>query len=257
MQSPVVIIGIGEVGGVFARGLLRSAHPVYPVTRLMDLQLAAAQFPPAALVLVSVAEDDLAAVLDTMPAAWTDRLCLVQNELLPQDWRSRARIVRPTVVSVWFEKKPGADPRVLLPSPVYGPGAEIVRGALATLDIPVRILGTESALLFELVRKNLYILTSNIAGLVTGGTVSTLWAEHRELASAVAADVLAVQQALVDSPLDPDPLLAGMVEAFEADPQHRCTGRSAPARLARALDQAEAAGLDVPALRDVARRSGT
>ena len=207
MQSPVVIIGIGEVGGVFARGILRSACPVFPVTRLMDLRHAAAQCPPPALVVVSVAEDDLAAVLDTMPAAWADRLCLVQNELLPNAWRDRPHIARPTVVSVWFEKKPGADPRVLLPSPVYGPGAETVRRALATLEIPARILADESALLFELVRKNLYILTSNIAGLVTGGTVRTLWAEHRDLARAVATDVLDVQQALVGSPLEPDPLL--------------------------------------------------
>jgi len=35
-------------------------------------------------------------------------------------------------------------------------------------------------LLYELVRKNLYILTINIAGLKTGGTVGELWGKHRE-----------------------------------------------------------------------------
>jgi len=255
MQPPVVIVGIGEIGGVFARGLLRTQHPVYPVTRLMDLAQAAAGFPEPARVLVTVAEDDLGAVLATMPPSWAGRLVLVQNELLPRDWRAHAHIDRPTIVSIWFEKKPGADPRVLLPSPAFGPGAGLVHDALASLQIPVRVLGDEDELLFELVRKNLYILTTNIAGLVTGGTVESLWRDHRDLARAVATDVLAVQATLTATPLDQARLMQGLVEAFDADPEHRCTGRSAPARLARTLAHAAAAGLAVPALRDLEARA--
>jgi prephenate dehydrogenase len=30
MNQTVVIIGIGEMGGVFAKGFLRSGYPVYP-----------------------------------------------------------------------------------------------------------------------------------------------------------------------------------------------------------------------------------
>jgi hypothetical protein len=44
-------------------------------------------------------------------------------------------------------------------------------------------------------------------------------------------------------------LVAGMLEAFAGAPQHGCTGRSAPARLARALQHADAGGLAVPTLR--------
>ena len=36
MKSPVVLIGIGEMGAVFARGFLRAGYPVYPVTRQTD-----------------------------------------------------------------------------------------------------------------------------------------------------------------------------------------------------------------------------
>jgi len=32
-KEPVVVIGMGEMGSVFARGLLRLGHPVYPVGR--------------------------------------------------------------------------------------------------------------------------------------------------------------------------------------------------------------------------------
>jgi len=33
MNPPIVIIGIGELGGVFARAFLYAGYPVYPVTR--------------------------------------------------------------------------------------------------------------------------------------------------------------------------------------------------------------------------------
>jgi hypothetical protein len=42
------------------------------------------------------------------------------------------------------------------------------------------------------------------------------------------------------------------VEAFEGDPQHKCMGRSAPARLQRALELADAAGIAAPTLRRIA-----
>ena len=48
-----------------------------------------------------------------------------------------------------------------------------------------------------------------------------------------------------------------MLTAFEGDPEHNCMGRSAPARLARAIRQADAAGLDVPRLREIAASQGT
>ena len=40
-----------------------------------------------------------------------------------------------------------------------------------------------------------------------------------------------------------------MSEAFDGDPAHGCTGRSAPARLARAIRHADEFGLTVPMLR--------
>ena len=253
MKAPVILIGIGEMGSVFARGLLRSGHPVYPVTRNDDLTEVAKQLPSPELVVVAVAENDLHAVLEEIPPAWQQRLCLLQNELLPDDWQ-RYGLVKPTVISVWFEKKKGQDVKVLIPSPVLGPAAELLKTSLGKLDIPVRILANDSELLFELVLKNVYIVTTNCAGLVTGGTVSELWANHRELAEAVAREVIQIQTALTGQDFQAEKLIAGMLEAFKGDPDHRCTGRSAPARLARALQQADAAGLAIPRLREIAAR---
>ncbi len=250
MQEPVVVIGIGEMGGVFTRGFLRTSHPVYPVSRRTNIDAVAKAVPAPALALVAVGEDDLHPVLRRLPAPWRDRAGLLQNELLPADWREHD-IAHPTVVVVWFEKKKGQDYKVLIPTPVYGPAAPLVEEALESLDIPCWELETEAELEYELVRKNVYILTTNICGLVVGGTVGELWDRHRELALEVAGEVMDIQAWRVGHHLDRDRLLEGLEEAIAGDLHHQCMGRSAPARLARALAQADEAGLKVPRLRRI------
>ena len=251
MKPPVIVIGIGEMGSVFAHGFLRMGHPVYPVTHGTDLSGTAKLLPSPERVLVAVAENDLHAVLAQMPAAWHSHLALLQNELLPGDWQQYG-YTNPTVISVWFEKKKGQDVKVLIPSPVFGPGAELLQTSLDSLGIPARRLASEDELLFELVVKNVYIVTTNCAGLITGGTVSDLWDNHRELGEAVAREVIQLQEALTGQHFQADELIAAMLKAFAGDPDHGCMGRSAPARLARALQQADAAGLAIPRLREIA-----
>lgn len=250
MQKPVVLVGVGEMGGVFARGILRSGYPVIPVTRQMNMQDVANEIPDPQLVLVSVAENDLHPTLAALPSAWHQRLGLLQNELLPRDWQEYA-YPHPTVISVWFEKKKGQDAKVLIPSPAFGPQAELLVNALASLDIPARVVANEEALLYELVRKNVYILTTNIAGMVTGGNVEQLWNEHQQLARNVANDVMDIQEYLTKHSFDREQLIRGLVEGIEGDLQHMCMGRSAPGRLARALKFADEAGLAVKHLRDI------
>ena len=250
-QQPIVLIGAGQMGSVFAHGFLKAGHPVYPVTRGMGLASAAADYPNPALALVTVGESDLHPILESMPEAWRDRLGLIQNELLPRDWQAHG-LPQPTASAVWFEKKAGKPVNAILPSPVYGPAADIVVGALDAIGLGARRLDDADELLFELVRKNLYILTTNIAGLEVGGTTGELWEHHRELAQTVADEILTIQAWLTGRELDRERLVAGMAEAMLADPAHGNTGRTAPARLRRALEHADAAGLEVPKLRALA-----
>lgn len=250
MKKPLVIIGIGEIGGVFARGLLRSGYPLIPVNRHDKIDQIAAEYPDPEAVILTVAENDLYQEFVSMPRQWRDRLCLVQNELLPRDWQEHD-IQSPTVISVWFEKKPGMDVKIVVASPVYGPHSDLLSEALQSLAIPVVKLDSEESLLFELVRKNLYILTTNIAGLVTGGNVTELWQNHRTLAIEVAEDVLQLQSWLTGEKLDNKQLIASMLVAFDGDPEHKCTGRSAAARLQRALQLADDANLELHTLRRI------
>lgn len=250
-MSTVVVIGLGQLGRVFAGGLLRTGHTVIPVNRGDDMTALALRHPDPGLVLVAVAENDLDTVLAALPDAWKPRAALIQNELLPRDWQ-RHGIPDPTVMSVWFEKKKGIDAKPLIATPAAGPGAALLCHALTAIELPCREVAPGNALLFELVRKNVYILTTNIAGLKTGGTVSELWAQHEDFARQVAGEVMDIQAALTGVQHNRDALIAGMLEAFDGDPAHGCTGRSAPSRLARAIAHADTFGLAVPTLRALA-----
>lgn len=254
MKSPIIVIGIGEVGSVLARGFLKNDYPIYPVTRETDMNQLALDVVSPEAVIVAVGESDLQDTLQAIPDVWRSKLILIQNELLPRDWEQHD--LDPTVISVWFEKKKGQDVKVVVPSPIYGSKAEILSNALSSLEIPSEIIDDKEQMLFELVRKNFYILTSNIGGLKSKGTVTDLWENHNELAKSVVDDVHEIQHALVGIPLDKSKLTDAMLVAFSGDPEHGCMGRSAPARLARALDIAESHQLSVPTLKAIQNDMG-
>ncbi|MDT8405993.1 MAG: hypothetical protein RQ715_01975 [Methylococcales bacterium] len=255
MKAPVVIIGIGELASVFAHGLLRLGHPVYPITRHMDITQEAAAIPLPERVVIMVPEDQLDPVLTTLPEVWRDRVGLLQNELLPRDWQ-RHGLVNPTITVIWLEKKKDRPVTRILYNSSYGPGAQLMTDALTELNIPAKVLTDENELLYELVRKALYILTVNIAGLKNNCTVGELWRHHPDLAESLAREVLQIQTWLVGQPLPEQRLIAGMVEGIEDCPDRFCLGRRANARLERCLRHADQAGLAVPVMRELAQDSG-
>jgi hypothetical protein len=251
MKKPTVVLGIGELGSVFSRAFLKNNHAVYPITRSTDIDELKASIDPE-LILVCTAEGDLQSALSSIPTEWKDRVAMMQNELLPRDWESH-NFTNPSVISVWFEKKKGIDSKVLISSPAFGPKAQILADSLALIDIPTHVVANEDELLFELVLKNLYILTTNIAGMAieSGSNVNDLRNQHIALMREVSADVLKLQSALTGKTFDDVELEQGMIKAFEGDLNHGCMGRSASARLDRALDQANEFNLKVPTLQKI------
>lgn len=240
----VAIVGMGELGGVFARGLLKSGISVRPVRRGDSLSTVAG----AKLALVCVGESELDLVLSGIGA--DTPIGLVQNELLPSSWE-RFTADDPTVAIVWFEKKAGRDVHQVRPTGIYGPQAKLLLDALKALEIDAYEVGAAD-LEFELVLKNLYILSLNTIGLVCPGSVGAVWDTHRARMSAVVEDVVRIQLRLVESRLDEARLIQGLNAAIQSDPAHGCLGRTARTRLARALSQADALGIDAPALLSVA-----
>ena len=253
-KAPIVIIGIGELGGEFARGFLRCGHPVYPITRQQDLTVEQNRIPSPLLVLITVRENQLDALLKRLPEPWRDKVGLVQNELLPRHWQ-RHHIADPSIAVVWFEKKPGMALHNILYTPVYGPHAKLLAQALTAIAIPHKTLASKDELLYELVRKSLYILTVNICGIAVGGSVGNLWQQHQPLAREVALEAIAILEWLVRKKLPAERLIAGVVEGIEDCPGRNCLGRSAPSRLERTLQNAEEAGISTPRMREIFSKS--
>ncbi len=252
-KKTIVTIGQGEMSGVFSRGFLKMGYPLFPILRRDSLGEMGEQIDAPELVLVAVGEADVHHIIADLPASWRDRTVLLQNELLPKDWES-SQLKNPTTISVWFEKKRGQEYKVIVSSPVYGPKAELIQNALAALDIPCWIVNNEEQLLFELVRKNLYILTSNIAGLALpeGTTVGELATNHPQLLQSVSSEIMEIQYAIIGRRLDNAALIDSMMLAFKGDLGHQCMGRSAPARLRRTLELAQAADIATPSLNQIA-----
>lgn len=256
MQHSAIVIGLGEMGGVFARACLRTGYTVVPVTRDSDMTQVQQRWPEPSLVIVAVNESGFEQVMPRLSASWRDRALLIQNELLPSHWQVYGEDFQPSVISVWFEKKPGQDVKVIIPSPVFGPQAETVAQCLASLNIPTQVLSNSEQLLYQLVLKNVYILTSNIAGLKYGGSVGELRKNHADFTRQLTNEVIDIQSRLSGAHFDPIRLLDDMLLAFDGDPDHKCMGRSAPARLQSALQHAEHFGLELPTLREISANIG-
>jgi hypothetical protein len=255
MQPPIAIIGIGQLGGIFARAFLHAGHPVYPVTRKMPLNAALEKVPSPALIVIAVGEKDLPGILQEMAPASRTSVGLLQNELLPDAWESNG-VAAPTVISVWFEKKKGSDVKVLRPSPIFGPRSELMAAALEGIGIPCRQLATDAELLRELVIKNVFVYMINICGLKTGGTTGTLWTEHTDLARQVAAEIIDLQEVLTKTTFPRETIMEGVTAGIAGDPGHTCMGRSAPARLERFLTMADRAGIAAKTIRSIQAEIG-
>ncbi len=251
MKTPIVVIGIGNLGKTFAQAFLRMGHPVYPVLRDMDPGEVAREVPEPALVLVAVREEHLHGILSSLPATWRDRVALVQNELLPRDWQAHD-LPEPTVAVVWFERRKHLPPTPYYPNPVYGPHADILLEAMDEIEMETVHVTDPDDLLFEMVRKNLYIVAKNIVGLAAEGTVGEVWAEHRELFEQVAGEVLDVQEWLAGEALPRERLMAQLDHDITQLPDKSTKGSSAPIRLRRMIAHADEAGLAVPRLREIA-----
>ncbi len=250
-MAPIVIVGPGEIGSTFATGFLRLGHTVSPVLRGQSLVARASELPPPTLVLVAVGEWELEPTLSALPELWRSQVVLVQNELVPSIWE--AHQLSPSISIVWFEKRAGQAPRVVLPSVNYGPHADLLGGALGAIGLPCRKITDSATLILELAKKNLYILTLNLAGLRSQGTAAHLRTEHAELFSTLARELITLESTLMLRPLPEAELILGLEAAIDADPEHSCQGRTATRRLARALEQARARNLVLPTLEALGR----
>jgi hypothetical protein len=252
-EQEAFVVGMGELGGVFSLGLLRRGYSVIPVLRNTPVESLVARLTAPALCVISVAEDDLTNVLDGWARRYADRWVLMQNELRPSEWERRG-LGTPTVAVVWFEKKPGREPRPIVSTPVYGPQAAVIVSALTSLGLPAHVEPDREQLLFELCLKNLYILSMNFVGLVFPKDVGTIWYDHRPYLDQICAEVLELEAAQMQQKLPTQSLCIELERIVVADPRHAAAGRTAGSRLQRSLRTARRLGIKTPTLDEIAKR---
>lgn len=249
-KNPCVIIGIGQIGQVFAVGLLRQGYPLFPINRGENPAEFADITTEPELILIAVGQENLATVLAALPDIWRHHIALVQNDLSPKHWQD-AGIINPTLAALWFERRDNGAPRALLPTPIFGPKAAILAAALSEVRLPFRIVPSEDAMIFELALKDLFFLTTMIGGLKKGGAVGVLWKNYRDLVLAVAEEVLSIEEVRFSMPLPRQALFERLAAAFDAAPDMIVTLENPGSRLLTLLDLAEKNHLKVPTLRDV------
>jgi ketopantoate reductase len=251
--ASALVVGMGELGGVFALALLRRGISVMPVLRGTSTESVIERCPAPMLCVISVGEEALPSVLDGGLRRYADRWVLVQNELRPSEWEHRG-LPTPTIAVVWFEKKPGRDVRALVSTPVFGPQAAVVVNALSALGMPAHAEPDPERIVFEMALKNLYILTMNFGGLVHDTDVGSLWHDHRLVVDQICEEILEIETAQMQRSLPAMSLKLELERIITADPRHGAAGRAARNRLARTLVAARRLGIRTPVLDDIARR---
>ncbi len=237
------IIGMGQLGGVFARGLLKLGETVHPVLR--------GETPSAESerILVAVGEADLESVAEALQIAGrTQNAIFLQNDLVRTTLKG---FESPTVAVVWFEKKHRKPITPILSTPIAGPHAEMLVRALDTLQIPAHEISMEQ-LDAELAAKNAYILTFNVLGLArpAGATVGQLIKDP--IFAPLVDEVLSLEEARIAGSLDREATLTLLRNAVAGDPAHGAKGRSAPARLKNALARGAKLAVPLPQMEEIA-----
>jgi len=238
----LVVVGPGQLGRLFGAGALARGIRVTPVRRGDDAGAAAAGVPDAPI-LVAVGEPALAAVLLALPPARRNDAILVQNELFPADWTPLTP--DPTVAVVWLNAKAGRPIEVARPTAVHGRHARLFCELHDPLGLPCVPVDAPT-LGVELVAKYAFILAVNALGLRADDTVGAWLARDRALVRSIAGEGIALGEARLGRAVDRAAAEAAIVAAMQALRDMPARGRTARARVERALVFARERGIPAP-----------
>ena len=243
------VVGLGQLGRVIAEGLLASGWTVTGYRRHEnDYEI----LDEVELAVVATGEDDLIPTLSSIPLSWRDsKTVLLQNELLPDQWRS-CHVIDPTIFIVWFSKKPGQTIQEYRPSLLFGPRAKEMAVAMEMVGVKTETIVNEEELIMALVAKNTYIWAQNIVSLAVEDPLARrVLNEHRDVLDSIISEVITVQELTIGTHIDRDSVVREVLEAIAKDSDKRLGGRTARARLRRLLQLATSVELQTPVLSSV------
>jgi hypothetical protein len=241
-----VVYGLGELGQLYGAAALRAGMRVTPITRASDPHAVLDGLPSDVPILLAVGESALDGALATLGRARGEATILLQNELFPSAYRKHD--VTPTVLVPWLLKKRGTPLMVARVSPVFGPQAALVEELHRALLLPCETLRSERALYQALVEKYAFILTINALGSLRDRTLQLWLQEDPFLVRALARETAALGAVLCESTVDLAGCERAVEEAMRALGTIAARGRSAEARVKRALEHGERLGIALPEL---------
>jgi hypothetical protein len=242
----LLLWGVGELGRFLGGAALRANMRVTPITRATQPENAFSQLPSDTPLLIAVGEAELDAVLARVPEGRKGAVILLQNELFPAHWQ--AHQVQPTVLVPWLLKKRGEPELVGRATRVFGVHARLVEELHQILGIACEPLPDAQALRQALVEKYTFILTINALGLVRDLKLGEWRIQDPERVEKLARESARLGAARAESSIDEAACVASTFEAMERMASIAARGRTAGARVARALDEANKHGLVLPEL---------
>lgn len=241
----LVVIGIGELGKLFAAAALRAGIRVTPITRDMNIEHTLNTVQAGTPILIAVGELALSTVLDGLPRNHRSSLILLQNELFPSAWSG---LEQPTIMVPWVLQKRGLPTQVAAPSPYYGEHSALVRELFANVPISGHELRSDSELMQALVDKYTFILTINTLGVLVDRTLGLWLQEDSPLIADVCAEATTLGEALCGARVDQAQCRALTEQAMLALSAVPARGRTALERVKRAHEHALRLNVDTPLL---------
>jgi hypothetical protein len=253
-MNDFVVWGRGELGRWFGGAALRLGMRVTPVTRGMNPREAMAGLAHETPILVAVGESDLESVLSALPEVRKSSVLLLQNELFAPLWQRHH--VRPTVMVPWLLKKRGSPELVGRATRVHGAHADLVAALHRVLGVPCTTLEDAAAVHQALVEKYAFILTINALGLLHDATLGELLELEPVRVKALSAEATRLGALLEQANVDETASVSATYEGMRALATIRARGRTAAARVKRALGEARALGLELSVLEALAKEAG-
>jgi len=167
----ITILGMGQIGRVFARAAEQKGRKVSPITRAGGAP--AADGP----VVAAVGEDDLDSVANGLDVALGPRLCFVQNGLVQEAVARFGRVGRGLL---HFNADAAGKVRVLEPSVFGGPFGDDLAALLDSAGIPSRYEPDPERFRIEEIRKMLWSTVPSVLAARRGVTVGALEASELE-----------------------------------------------------------------------------
>lgn len=257
MRAPrdLGIIGVGQLGQLYAAGALRLGMRVTPLLRGQDRAAFYEALPPGTPLLLSLPEDALASEVQAVPSTRRDDVILVQNELFPHQWRALG-LPHPTVATVWLSRKKHRPIEVARTSLAHGPFAQLFVDIHEALELPARVAVDDDELLQDIVAKYAFILTINALGLVENLTLGEWLARDPEGVRVLIAEAVRLGAWHAGQEMAAESISPAVLEAMQALAGYPARGRTARERLLRAARDLAHARVEAPRLLAIATSQG-